>query len=338
MSIRARLPAVRPPLSGADHPTTVPDAMSEAAEEGKVEAAAPDGLLARVLPKGVLGLATLVFFMGIAAAFTGAILYAYYEARLDRSENELQTFVNTYEDQFDNARAELQAEAQTARQSIDDQLAELNQFAAGGETLNSLLAAAQPSVWFVDTFDETGAPSVGSAFVVFSDPTTSFLLTSYTTIRANTVQPAPGITLVKGDQRPNATLLTWDESTDLALVSIDVPNLPALSFVDDPASVQAGDRVFAVSGLGSTGASISQGVVADAAGNAITHDTGIGAAFQGGPLLDSDGKVIAIASRHYNPAGAFDPLAVFFAPPIRAACLAAVLQCPDGSAPTGAGG
>jgi S1-C subfamily serine protease len=74
-------------------------------------------------------------------------------------------------------------------------------------------------------------------------------------------------------------------------------------------------------------------VIADAAGNAITHDTGIGAAFQGGPLLDSEGKVVAVASRHYNPAGAFDPLAVFFAPPVRRAC-EVVLQCPETGVPT----
>ncbi len=292
----------------------------------------PTGFLRRLLPTGILGLATLVFFMGVGAAFTGAVLYAYYEARLDRHERELNAFIGTYEDEFDNARAELQLEAQAARESIDEQLNELAQFSAGGETLTSLASGAEPSVWFVETFDDTGAPSVGSAFVVFSDPDTSFLLTSYTTIRAGTSQPAPGIVLVKRDQRIDATLLTWDEAADLALVSIPVGGLPALVFVEDPAAVQAGDRIFAVSGLGAMGASITQGVVADAAGNAITHDIAIGAALQGGPLLDSDGRVVAVASRHFNPAGAFDPLAAFFAPPVRRAC-EVVLQCPDGAAP-----
>lgn len=286
----------------------------------------------RVLPRGALGLAAVALCMGIASAFTGAVLYAYYEARLERTEGELQAFIDTYEDEFDAARAELQAEAQSARQTIDDQLDELAQFAAGGETLASLLAGAGPSVWFLETLDDTGAPSVGSAFVVFSDPGQSFFLTSYRAVRAATSAPAPGIALVKGEQRVDASLLTWDETLDLALVSIPVPSLPPLPFVEDPASVRAGDRLFAVSGLGSSGASISQGAVADAAGNAVTHDVGIGAAFQGGPLLDRNGRVVGVASRAYNPAGAFDPLAVFFAPPIRRAC-ETVIQCPDGQTP-----
>ncbi|MDQ3293912.1 MAG: serine protease, partial [Actinomycetota bacterium] len=292
-----------------------------------------DGLLRRLLPTGILGLATLVFFMGLAAAFTGAVLYAYYEARLDRQEGQLNAFIATYESVFDEARAELQAEGEAARASIDEQLNELAQFAAGGETLTSLAGGAEPSVWFVETLDETGGPSVGSAFVVFSDPDESFLLTSYTTIRAATAQPAPAITLVKRDQRLEASLLTWDEAADLALVSIPIGGLAPLSFIEDPAAVQVGDRIFAVSGLGATGVSIAQGVVADAAGNAITHDVGIGAALQGGPLVDSDGRVGAVASRHFNPSGAFDPLASFFAPPVRRAC-ELVLQCPDGNAPS----
>ena len=40
-----------------------------------------------------------------------------------------------------------------------------------------------------------------------------------------------------------------------------------------------------------------------------------------------------MTSRTYAPLG-FDPLAVFFAPPIRTAC-EAVLQCPDGGQPGG---
>ena len=100
----------------------------------------------------------------------------------------------------------------------------------------------------------------------------------------------------------------------------------------DAGSLQTGDRVFVVSGLGigSGGASISQGTVADVAANAIQHDAGVGAAHRGGPLLDPEGKVVGVASRTYAPLG-FDPLAVFFSPPIGLAC-ESVIRCPDGGA------
>src|SRR3546814_16297916 len=82
-------------------------------------------------------------------------------------------------------------------------------FAASGETLSGLLEQAAPSVWFVSTLDEAGQPSVGSAFVVFSDTEQSFLLASFATVRANTQEPTPGITLRKRDEEMPASLTAW---------------------------------------------------------------------------------------------------------------------------------
>ena len=288
-----------------------------------------EGFVQRLMPKGVLGMAALVFFMGLSAALTGAVLYAYYESRLERTERAIDDFTSSYTEEFDAARAELQAERDAALARIDDTLNELDEFAAGGETLAALLEQVQPSVFFVTTLDDTGAPSVGSAFVVFADTEQSFLLTDLAVVRAGTAQPGPEITLRKGDEQLPAELFTWDDATGLALLAVDRPSLPALAFVEDPSSVQPGDRAFVVSGLGAGGASISQGTIADAAANAVQHDVGIGAAHRGGPLLDADGRVVGIASRTYSPLG-FDPLAVFFAPPIRLAC-ETVISCPDGN-------
>jgi S1-C subfamily serine protease len=289
---------------------------------------AEGGFVQRLVPRGPIALAALVFFMGLAAALTGAVLYAYYESRLEKTERAIDDFIGSYTQEFEDARGELQAERDAALAQIDDTLDELDQFAAGGETLAALLDGAAPSVYFVSTLDDSGAPSVGSAFVVFADAGESYLLTDLAVVRAATVEPGPGIELRKGDDVLEADLFTWDDATGLALLRVPRPNLPALGFVEDPASVQPGDRAFVVSGLGSDGASISQGTVADAAGNAIQHDAGIGAAHRGGPLLDADGRVIGVASRSYAPLG-FDPLAVFFAPPIRLAC-ETVIRCPDG--------
>lgn len=287
------------------------------------------GLVQRVLPKTLLGLAVLLFFMGLAAALTGAVLYAYYESRLEKTERAIEEFVGEYEDEFEDARGQLQLQRDEAIQQIEDTLDELEQFAAGGETLASLLERSEPSVFFVETLDDVGAPSVGSAFVVFADGSASFLLTDLAVVRAATAEPGPEITLHKGGDSITAELFTWDDATGLALLRVDRPSLPSLPFVEDPSTVEAGDRVFVVSGLGATGASISQGTVADAAANAIQHDAGVGAAHRGGPLLDADGRVIGIASRTFSPSG-FDPLAVFFAPPIRLAC-ETVIACPDGN-------
>ena len=281
----------------------------------------------RLVPRTALGLATLLFFMSIASAFTGAVLYAYYEYRLGKTEDRVDAFQAGFEKAVDEALGKIDEERDAAVGDVQSQLDELEKFAASGETLASLLEAAAPSVWFVSTLDEAGQPSVGSAFVVFSDNEQSFLLASFATVRAASEAPAPRITVRKGDEELDAALTSWDPANDLALLTIDKPSLPALKWAPTDPPLQIGDRVFVVSGLGAAGGSISQGFVADVSANGIQHDSPVGAAFQGGPLLNSNGEVLALASRAYAPL-AFSPEAVFFGVPIRTACTQ-VVRCPD---------
>jgi S1-C subfamily serine protease len=286
--------------------------------------------LRNALPDTVLGLAGVLFLMSVAAAFSGAVLYAYYESRQEQTTNRVETFFHDYNKSIQDARATIQAEGDHAKQDIRNQLGELQKFAASGSTLTDLLNKAQPSVYFVTTVDQAGAPSVGTAFVVFSDSQQSFLLTSYTTIQAATVQPAPAITLRKqGQDDIEGRLVTWDPGRDLALLSVDRANLPALNWISADAPPKIGDRLFAISGLGSSGASITQGFVADVSSDGLQHDVPIGTQFQGGPIINSDGEVVAVASRTYSPLG-FNPQSVYFAPLVRLAC-DAVLRCPEGN-------
>lgn len=289
----------------------------------------------RLLPKTAMAMAVTILLMGIASAFTGAVLYAYYEYQQNKTDKAVEEFVDSFDDRLEAAKALIDQQAADAKAQVLAQLDELEQFSAGGATLTSLLDKVKPSVWFVSTLDEAGQPSVGSAFVVFADGSASYLLTSYNTVRAATVQPAPPVALRKVDDELPATLVTWDPARDLALLSVDRPNLPRLEWAEGSSNASIGDRVFVVSGLGTAGGAISQGFVAGVSAEGIQHDTPVGAAYQGGPLLNSNGEVLGVASRAYSPLQ-FDPQAVFFAVPIRAAC-ESVLRCPDGTA-TGAGG
>jgi S1-C subfamily serine protease len=302
--------------------------------DGRNDRHADDGdaasRLRRALPDTALGLAGLLFVMSLAAAFSGAVLYAYYESRQEATSNRVEEFFRDYNKSIDDARKTIQSEGDHAKQDIRNQLDELQKFAASGETLNGLLSKAAPSVYFVSTLDQAGGPSVGSAFVVFADSQQSFLLTSYTTVQAATQNPGPGITLRKqGQDDIDATLFTWDPDHDVALLSVNVANLPALNWISGDAPPRVGDRLFAISGLGSSGAAITQGFVADVSTDGIQHDVPVGTQFQGGPLINSDGEVVAIASRTYSPLH-FNPQSVLFAPLVRTAC-DTVLRCPEGT-------
>lgn len=289
--------------------------------------AEPPGRWRRMVPTTALGLAGLLFCMSVASAFTGAVLYAFYEYRLGKTEDKVDEFKASFEDKVAEAIKQIDAARVTSVGAVQNQLDDLEKFAASGETLSGLLEKAAPSVWFVSTLDEAGQPSVGSAFVVFSDSKQSFLLASYTTVQAATQKPGPKITLRKGDEEVAAALTSWDPARDLALLTLDRPSLPALTWAPTDPPLQVGDRVFVVSGLGAAGGAISQGFVADVSANGIQHDSPVGAAFQGGPLLNSSGEVLGVASRAYSPLG-FSPGAVFFGVPIRMSC-SEVIRCPD---------
>ncbi len=284
-------------------------------------------LVRRAMPTTALGLAFALFCASVASAFTGAVLYAYYEYRLGQTEDRVDAFEATFEDDVDAALEEIATERDAAVGEVQTQLDDLERFAASGETLQGLLEQVSPSVWFVETRDDAGQPSVAAAFVVFSDADQSFLVTSLRAVRANTQQPVPGIQVVKDDERLEGTLVRWDEPNDLALLSITEPSLPKLDWAPADPPPQVGDRVFVVSGYGGGGGAVSQGFIAGVSAQGLQHDAPVGAAFQGGPLVNSAGEVLGVASRAYSPTG-FAPEAVFFGVPIRSSC-ESLITCPD---------
>lgn len=271
----------------------------------------------------------LLLMASLGAAFSGTVLYAYYEYRLNKNEQRVTNFINTFDKQFKGAINAIDAEREDAKNQIKQQLEPLQKVAAEGTTLDTLLKNASPSVWFVHTLDENGQPSVGTAFVVASDSNQTLLLTSFNTVRAATHQPGPTVSVTRGSEDDKVQLWTWQEAKDLALLILQKPNQPRLNWSGDSPAVKTGDRVFAVSGLGAGGGSITQGLVADVSGTGIMSDTQIAPMFQGGPLINSKGDVVGVASRAYAPLG-FPSDGVFFSVPIRSAC-DQVLRCPSGT-------
>jgi S1-C subfamily serine protease len=287
----------------------------------------------RVLPRSVLGITALLLAASIGAAFSGAIFYAFYQYRLDQNETAIDKYVEGFDKRLETAQKIIDNERDQARTAIKKDLEPLRQLAASGQTIDDIRKEVEKSVWLVDTRTEDGGPSVGTAFVVFADGEQSFLLTSYSTVSAATQQPGPGIELRKGDEKLGGELVTWEEGRDLALVSVRRGNLPRLAWSTSDPTIDPGERVFAVSGLGSQGTSITQGLVSDISIAGIQHDAPIGPQFQGGPLVNANAEVVGIASRTYAPFG-FGPDTVWYAPLIRSAC-DKVLRCPSDTGATG---
>lgn len=309
---------------------------AEAAEAAEAEQAAslppakrPARWRGRVLPKTALGLATLILAGAVGSAFSGVVLYAYYEYRLAKTDTRVSDFITGESHNLANADNQINAARDNAIADIRAQLAPLQSVVAQGQTLQNLIKKVAPSMFFIHTLDEAGQPSVGSAFVVASDADQSLLLASYTTIRAATHNPRPDVFARQGTTELKVTVWTWEPQRDLALLILPKGNLPSLPFIPIAPPLEVGERVFAVSGLGSAGAAVTQGFISDVSAAGIQHDASVAPAFQGGPLVDSDGNVMAVGSRSYAPLN-FATDSVWFGVPIRDAC-EQVLKCPAGT-------
>lgn len=288
----------------------------------------------RLVPRTVLGMATLILAFAIGAAASGVAFYSYYEFKKDDTAKKVDTFVTGFGDRFKTAIDTIKAEQENARTEIQKELEPLKKIRAEGETLEELLKKVGDAVWFVRTLDEAGQPSVGSAFAVASDSDETLLVTSYATVRAATFSPGPQVVVRRGEEEVKVTVWTWHPERDLALLVLNKGNVPKLDFAPRDPPLKTGERVFAVSGLGGAGGAVTQGFVADVSANGIQNDAAVGAHFQGGPLVNSEGKVLGVASRAFAPLG-FRTEGVFFSPAVRMTC-ERILKCPSGT-PGGAG-
>src|SRR5581483_10760351 len=168
----------------------------------------------RLLPKSVLGMTMLLLMASLGAAFSGTVLYAYYEYRLNKNEQRVTNFINGFDKQFKGAINAIDTERESAKSQIKQQLEPLQKVAAEGSTLDTLLKNA--------------SPSVGFAFVVASDSNQTLLLTSFNTVQAATHQPGPQVSVSRNGEDDKVQLWTWQQDKDLALLILQKPNQPRL--------------------------------------------------------------------------------------------------------------
>ena len=159
--------------------------------------------------------------------------------------------------------------------------------------------------FFGERFSETEKQmSLGSGVVVTHD--------GYVLTNNHVVETADQIEVAFEDGRKaSARLVGNDPETDLAVIKIDLPDLPAITFgnVDD---VKVGDIVLAIGNPFGVGQTVTMGIVS-ALGrsqlginiyeNFIQTDAAINPGNSGGALIDAAGNLIGINSAIYSQSG-----------------------------------
>lgn len=217
-----------------------------------------------------------------------------------------------------------------AREEADRKAREAGDGSAATETTRpevlspeELARKVAPSVWAVQSLDEAGVPTEGSALVAGSFGGQTFLLTSLAVVRAATRDPGPEITVRNGGSEAKVPLWTWHEERDLALLVLP-RSVPSLTWATENPEGRPGDKVYVAAAGG-----LTPGVIASSSGSAIEHNVFVDKARQGGPLLNERGEVLGMASIDFNPGGAGTDR-IFFAVPVRVAC-ERVLSCGGGN-------
>ena len=148
------------------------------------------------------------------------------------------------------------------------------------------------------------ATSLGSGFVV--DPS-GVIVTNY-----HVVERADEVTVILADDtRLDATVVGWDEKTDIAVLRVepDAP-LPATLWGDSDA-MRVGDWVIAIGNPFGLGGTVTAGIIS-AFGRDIRQgpydqfiqtDASINRGNSGGPMFNTEGEVIGINTAIFSPSG-----------------------------------
>ncbi len=118
------------------------------------------------------------------------------------------------------------------------------------------------------------------------------------------------VTLNDGRKIP-ATVVAWDEASDLAVLHINMDNLTPIHLGDE-SSLEVGDIVFAIGYPRNIGQSVSQGIISAITQNSenspgiIQTDAAINPGNSGGALINTRGELVGINSSIFSASGNFE--------------------------------
>ena len=277
-------------------------------------------LVAQLLPRTLTGLAMWILLFAAGMAASGVVLFTYYQFQLSNFEKNVQSFGKKLDEDFKKRSKEFNELVTSSKAEI-----EKASKGAGSQTneMTKVLTKAGPSIAYVSGTDATGAPAVGSGFVVTSNSNESWVITNFRLVAGSAANKGP-VKVRLGNAERQGTVWSWDDKRDLALVILKTGGLPVLEWA--PGDPVIGTQIWAVgTGAGKLGASAAPGHLADVSGEGILTDAGVPISSSGGPILNADGKVVGVLTFSYAPSG-FPPGAGW-AVPIQLSCQK-VVRCP----------
>ncbi len=213
-------------------------------------------------------------------------------------------------------RARVSAQQQTIAQ-LEKRVAVLETQAASQPDWSAIAARVEPSVFTVETDAD-----LGSAWVAHADASGSDLVTNFHVVASAWTAGIATVEVRQGDRTFGGTIVRVDPNNDLAVVHVK-DRLTAL--VSTTARPKLGTTVMAVGSPLGLGGTISVGVVSGfrslEGSDYVQFSAAISPGNSGGPVVDSHGRVVAVASAKLVGTGVE---ALSLAIPVQTACLSLV--------------
>lgn len=255
----------------------------------------------RVFPRTLLGILSAIMVFSIGAGISGAILFAYYEARVTESENRIAEFSSQLDQRVAEGIESVNVTSDVAKQRIEAALGPFSSLVQNENGLPGIVGASSESIVLVETADKSGEKQVGTAVAVGESLDGTIFVTSLEVVEAGTSIPGPEIILRKGQNSWPATLNSWDEKIGMALLTSRDAELPIVSFAPtENLGVLTGSPVFSISALND---SVVVSSVAAVTRDGFRHTGVADADFRGGPILGQNGEVVGFTNNQYAPSG-----------------------------------
>jgi hypothetical protein len=268
-----------------------------------------------------LGLWLLPLFLltaALAATLAGGLTVLYYSQQVAS----LRAETAGARAQLDEAVTEVEAAVEQATSTIDDQVARVRAQLAQGVPVDS---PNEAGVYAVAASHPDGAVRVGSAFTVFSDSNETYLITTFELIRQRGGGAVDRVEVFLPGQTVTGSVHSFDRSLDLAAVLLRGGPLPVTEWRPAEEALALGDALYLVGVGGPDTPTIAEGRVAAVSAEAIVASVLVNSFTAGGPLLDTEGRITAVAAPGYSPFGP-GAGALGYAVPIRALC-GGLLRC-----------
>lgn len=240
-------------------------------------------------PKSVVQLAIWILMFGLGVGVAGLLLFIAYQSQINSLEGRIIDSQRELEKRLDKKLGDIDE-----LESVPQASAPLSVSASSGRVRAEMIRNVGPSIVGIQGSDGGGQPTNGSGFVVNSTDGGSWVITNYSLVSGSRPD-FNSVSVRMGGSSLIGQVYEVDPGSDLALITSNVPASRSLRFTRG--ELKEGDTVWAFGyARGKPYVAAVEGKLVDYSPARITIDVDPGVQFNGGPVIDSTGRVLGILS------------------------------------------